>query len=40
VISAVVAAAGRLDIRQIATPDRRHLDVVGPSHVDAFTVLP
>jgi predicted nucleic acid-binding protein len=35
-----VAIAERLDVREIATIDRRHSSVVRPRHVDAFTLLP
>jgi len=38
--ASVVAAAERLDIRAIATLDRRHFSVVRPRHVDAFELLP
>lgn len=38
--ASVVAAAERLDVREIATLDRRHFSVVRPNHVDAFTLLP
>jgi hypothetical protein len=36
----VVAIAERLDVREIATIDRRPFSVVRPRHVDAFTLLP
>ncbi|MDQ3759165.1 MAG: VapC toxin family PIN domain ribonuclease [Actinomycetota bacterium] len=38
--AAVVAAAERLEITQIATLDRRHFSVVRPRHVEAFELLP
>jgi len=38
--ASVVAIAERLDVREIATIDRRHFSVVRPRHVDAFTLLP
>jgi predicted nucleic acid-binding protein len=38
--ASVVAAAERLDVREIATIDRRHFGVVRPAHVDAFELLP
>jgi hypothetical protein len=38
--ASVVAAAERLNIRRIATLDRRHFSVVRPRHVDAFELLP
>ncbi len=38
--AAVVAAAERLGVEQIATLDRRHFGVVRPAHVDAFDLLP
>jgi hypothetical protein len=36
----IVAAAERLDIRTIATLDRRDFSVARPSHVDSFELLP
>lgn len=38
--ASLVAMAERLDIRHVATTDRRHLSMVRPSHVDAFELLP
>jgi hypothetical protein len=38
--ASVITAAERLDIRDIATLDRRHFSIVQPSHVDAFTLIP
>jgi len=38
--ASVVAIAERLDVREVATIDRRHFSVVRPRHVDAFTLLP
>lgn len=38
--ASVIAVAERLDIREIATLDRRHFSVVRPRHVEALTVLP
>jgi uncharacterized protein len=38
--ASVVAAAERLDLAEVATLDRRHLGVVRPVHVNAFTLLP
>lgn len=38
--ASVVALAERLDVRQIATVDRRHFTVLRPRHVNAFTLLP
>lgn len=38
--ASVVAAAERLDVRLIATFDRRHFGVVRPRHVDAFDLVP
>ncbi|MBV9279647.1 MAG: hypothetical protein JOZ41_06160 [Chloroflexi bacterium] len=32
--------AERLEIGAIATPDRRHVGVVRPSHAGAFELLP
>ncbi|HTR71258.1 MAG TPA: PIN domain-containing protein [Mycobacteriales bacterium] len=36
----VIAVAERLNVTTVATLDRRHFTVVGPRHVDAFTLLP
>ncbi|WP_375476199.1 type II toxin-antitoxin system VapC family toxin [uncultured Jatrophihabitans sp.] len=38
--AAVITAAERLDITDIATVDRRHFAVVRPNHVAAFALLP
>lgn len=38
--ASVVAAGERLDIRQVATLDRRHFSVVRPSHAPGFELLP
>jgi uncharacterized protein len=38
--ASVVAAAERLDIKAIATLDRRDFSVVRPKHVTAFELLP
>lgn len=38
--ASVVACAERLGIRQVATVDRRHFQVVRPRHTEAFTLLP
>jgi predicted nucleic acid-binding protein len=38
--ASVVAAAERLNDREVATRDRRHFTVVRPAHVDALTLLP
>ncbi|MGH2750873.1 MAG: type II toxin-antitoxin system VapC family toxin [Actinomycetota bacterium] len=38
--ASVVAAAERLDITSIATLDRRHFNVVRPTHVPGFELLP
>jgi predicted nucleic acid-binding protein len=38
--ASVVAAAERLDVRKVATLDRRHFSVVRPAHVEAFELLP
>lgn len=38
--ASMVALAERLDLREIATLDRRHFTVVRPAHVEAFTLLP
>jgi hypothetical protein len=35
-----IAIAERLGIHRIATFDRRHVTVVRPAHVEAFTPLP
>lgn len=38
--ASVVATAERLGVTTVATLDRRHFSVVGPSHVGAFELLP
>jgi len=38
--ASVIALAERLSIDEIATLDHRHVRVVRPRHVDAFTLLP
>ena len=38
--ASIVAAAERLEIRTLATLDRRHFTVVRPAHVDAFEIVP
>lgn len=38
--ASVVTLAERLQLREIATLDRRHFSAVRPRHVDAFTLLP
>ena len=38
--ASVVAAGERLALREVATLDRRHFGVVGPSHLDTFELLP
>jgi hypothetical protein len=38
--ASVVAAAERLNVREVATLDRRHFTVVRPHHVPAFELLP
>jgi hypothetical protein len=38
--SSLVAVAERLEVRTLATLDRRHLWVVRPAHVDALTWIP
>ena len=38
--AAVVAAAERLEVTQIATLDHRHFSVVRPRHVEEFELLP
>ncbi|MHB8588368.1 MAG: type II toxin-antitoxin system VapC family toxin [Candidatus Dormibacteraceae bacterium] len=38
--ASVVAAAERLNIRVIATLDRRHFSVVRPAHSDSFDLIP
>lgn len=38
--ASVVALAERLGIREVATIDHRHFNIVRPAHVEAFTLLP
>jgi predicted nucleic acid-binding protein len=38
--ASVVTAAERLDVKQVATLDRRHFSVVRPLHTEAFELLP
>jgi predicted nucleic acid-binding protein len=38
--AAVIALAERLDVREVATLDRRHFSVVRPRHAPALTLLP
>ncbi|MHB8342608.1 MAG: hypothetical protein ACYDB7_15760 [Mycobacteriales bacterium] len=38
--AAVIAISERLELTEIATLDRRHLTVVRPRHITAFTLLP
>ena len=38
--STVIAIAERLDVREVATLDRRHFSIVRPNHVSALTLLP
>ena len=38
--ASVVAVAERLAIHDVATIDRRHINVVRPRHVDTFILLP
>jgi predicted nucleic acid-binding protein len=38
--ASVVTAAERLEIREVATLDRRHFSVVRPAHTPAFKLLP
>lgn len=38
--ASIVAAAERLEIRAIATLDRRHFTVVRPAHADSFELYP
>jgi predicted nucleic acid-binding protein len=38
--ASVVTAAERLDVKQVATLDRRHFSVVRPLHTAAFELLP
>jgi hypothetical protein len=36
----VIALAERLDVKQIATVDRRHFAAVRPRHTNVLTLLP
>lgn len=38
--ASVVAAAERLDVRTVATFDRRHFGTVRPRHIEAFDLVP
>lgn len=38
--ASVAAAAERLQLSEIATPDRRHFTVMRPAHIPAFELLP
>ena len=38
--ASLVAVAERLDVKELATLDRRDFSVVRPHHVDALTLLP
>ena len=38
--ASVIAVAERLDVRQLATLDRRHFAAVQPKHAPAFDLLP
>jgi predicted nucleic acid-binding protein len=38
--ASVVAAAERRQEHEVATLDRRHFNIVRPSHLEAFTLLP
>ncbi|GAB3997711.1 hypothetical protein GCM10029992_21470 [Glycomyces albus] len=38
--ASVVALAERLDIREVATIDHRHFNIVRPAHAEAFSLLP
>jgi predicted nucleic acid-binding protein len=38
--ASLVAVAERLDVREIATLDRRDFTVVRPAHCDGFELLP
>jgi predicted nucleic acid-binding protein len=38
--ASVVTTAERLGLAQIATVARRHFSIVGPRHIEAFTLLP
>ncbi len=38
--ASIVALAERLEVKELATLDRRHFSVVRPNHVDAFRLLP
>jgi uncharacterized protein len=37
--ASLVAVAERLELAEVATIDRRHVTVVRPRHIDAFTLL-
>jgi predicted nucleic acid-binding protein len=38
--ASVIAIAERLNVRQVATLDRRDFSVVRPRHAEAFKILP
>ncbi|MGH8861027.1 MAG: PIN domain-containing protein [Jatrophihabitantaceae bacterium] len=38
--ASVVALAERLNVKEVATLERRHFTVVRPRHVEALTLLP
>lgn len=38
--ASLIAVAERLQMRVLATTDRRHFGAVRPAHVDAFTLVP
>ncbi|MEV6409877.1 PIN domain-containing protein [Kribbella sp. NPDC051718] len=38
--ASVVALAEQLELREIATLDRRHFSVIRPQHINAFALLP
>ncbi|WP_211234864.1 type II toxin-antitoxin system VapC family toxin [Glycomyces arizonensis] len=38
--ASVAALAERLGVREVATIDHRHFNIVRPVHVEAFTLLP
>jgi predicted nucleic acid-binding protein len=38
--ASIIALAERLDVKQVATLDRRHFSVVRPRHVSVLTLLP
>lgn len=38
--ASVIAIAERLNLKDVATLDRKHFTVVRPSHIDALNLLP